>query len=610
MKLFASPFWSYAARMKRRGRSLAAAAALAVVSASGLGAGLLSLPPILNNVLGDRQATLRELAQDAPVALPQHLIDALPGEPYASVVWIIVALVVLSFLGAVANFGHQYLSLTVAAATVADIRRAVFRHALRLPLLRVSGGASDLVSRMLSDTQVIMKGLVAVTSKAAAQIARGAIALVAAFVIDWRLALASLIAAPILFTVIRKLGKRIRKAYRGVMESNAHLTSSAIEALSGLRVVKVYHAERAALGRFSAHNRRALKQEMRARAARALSTPTVEVVSIVVVGAIVIVSARFILEGRLSPGQFMGALVALGVAGAQLKPLTRIVQEIQAADAAAARLDEILHSATDAPPKDKQRRLPPVPRHAESIEFDNVRLRYPGAAHDALAGVSLRVAFGETVAFVGPNGSGKTTLLSLVPRLFEPTAGRVLLDGADIAQRDLRTLRRQIAVVTQEVVLFSGSIRDNIAMGRPGAAPEQIEAAARRARAHDFIQKIPGGYDAPLGEGGTSLSGGQRQRLSIARAILRDPAILILDEATSMIDAESERAITEALAEFSVSRTCLIVAHRLATVTSADRIVVMNQGAIEDAGTHDQLLSRSPLYQTLAAGQFAETATT
>ena len=606
MKLFASPFWSYAARMKRRGRSLAAAAALAVVSASGLGAGLLSLPPILNNVVGDRQATLRELARDAPVALPQNLIDALPDEPYASVVWIIVALIALSFLGAVANFGHQYLSLTVAASTVADIRRAVFRHALRLPLLRVSGHASDLVSRMLSDTQVIMKGLVAVTSKAAAQIARGLIAFAAAFIIDWRLALASLIAAPILFTVIRKLGKRIRKASRGVMQSNASLMASAVEALSGIRVVKVYHAERTALGRFTRHNREALRQEMRARAARALSSPTVELVSILVVGAIVIVSARFILDGRLSPGQFMGALVALGVAGAQLKPLTRLVQEIHAADAAATRLDEILNVKADAPSK----RLPPVPRHAESIEFEDVRLRYPGANHDALAGVSLRINAAETVAFVGPNGSGKTSLLSLIPRLFEPTSGRVLLDGADIARRDLRTLRRQIAVVTQEVVLFSGSIRENIALGRPDAALEEIETAARRARAHEFIQQIPDGYDASLGEGGSSLSGGQRQRLSIARAILRDPAILILDEATSMIDAESERAIAEALAEFSVNRTCLIVAHRLATVTRADRIVVMNQGAVEDAGTHGALLARSPLYQTLAAGQFAETAAT
>jgi len=599
-----SPFWSYARRMLRRRRSLALAGVMAVVSASGLGAGLLSLPPILNNVIGDRQATLRELAGDSPVPLPPALVRALPDEPFASVVWIIVGLFALSLLGATANFLHQYLSLTVAASTVADLRRAVFRHALRLPLLRVAGSASDLVSRMLTDTEIILAGFVAITSKAAAQIARGAVALVVAFLIDWRLALASLIAAPVLFTVIRKLGKRIRRAYRGAMESKASLMGVASESLTGIRVIKVYHAERAALGRFTRHNRRALKQELRARTARALSSPVVELVSIVVVGAIVIVSTRFILEGHLSPGQFMGALVSLGVAGAQLKPLTRIVQELQAADSAAARLDEVLGSEADDARRARDR-LPALPRHAESLRFDGVRLRYPGATHEALAGVDLEIPFGSTTAFVGPNGSGKTTLLSLVPRLFEPTAGAVVLDGRDVAGGDLRSLRRQIGVVTQDVVLFSGTVHENIALGRPGVSREAVVAAAKKARAHEFIERLADGYDAVLGEGGVSLSGGQRQRVSIARAILRDPAILILDEATSMIDVESERRIGEALEEFGRGRTCLIVAHRLATVIGADRIVVMDAGRVVDAGAHEELLGRCELYRRLASTQLA-----
>ncbi len=599
-----SPFWTFAARMKRRTGTLVLAGVMAVISAAGLGAGLLSLPPILNNILGERQSTLRQLAGESPVALPQNLIDRLPDEPFMSVVWIIVGLFALSVLGATANFLHQYFSLTVAASTVADIRREIFRHALHLPLLRVSGRASDLVSRMLTDTEMIQRGLISVTSKAAAQIARGAIAFVAAFVIDWRLALASLVAAPLLYTVIRKLGKRIRKASHGAMESRAELMGVASESLSGLRVVKVYHAERSALGRFTAHNREALRQELRARTARALSTPVVEIVSIFVVGAIAIAATKLIVDGHLAPGQFMGTLVALGVAGAQLKPLTRLVQELQAADAAAERLAGILADEADTRRADS--RAPALPRHRESIAFESVRFIYPSATHEALAGVDLNIPFAQTTAFVGPNGCGKTTLLSLVPRLFDPTEGRVLIDGADISERDALSLRRQIGVVTQDVVLFSGAVRDNIAMGKAGVPDRAIRDAAERARATEFIERLPEGFDTRLGEGGASLSGGQRQRLSIARAILRDPAIMILDEATSMIDAESERAIAAALDDFSTGRTCLIVAHRLSTVVNADRIVVMDAGQIIDTGTHDELLTRCDLYQRLAKGQFAE----
>ena len=603
-----SPFWTYAARMSRRKGSLILAGMMAVVSAGGLGAGLLSLAPILNNLLGEQQSTLRDLAGNSPVPLPITLVERLPNDPFASVVWIIVGLVLLSLVGATANFLHQYLSITVAASTVADLRRALFRHALRLPLLRVAGGASDLVSRMLTDTDVILSGLVAITSKAAAQIARGVVALATAFIIDWRLAAASLVAAPLLYGVIRKLGKRIRKASRGAMMSKAKLMGVASESLSGLRVIKIYHAERTALGRFTVHNNEALRQHLRARTAKALSTPVVELVSILVVGGIAIVAAKFILDGHMSPGRFMGTLVALGVAGSQLKPLTRLVQELQAADAAATRISEILDTETDARGTGTAR-LPAFPRHAESLTFTKVRWRYPGAGHDALSGVNLHIRFGETVAFVGPNGCGKTTLLSLVPRLFDPTEGSVLLDGRDLLQGDIRTLRRQIGVVTQDVVLFSGTITENIAMGYAGATEENIRRAAKLARAEEFILRLPRGYDTELGEGGVSLSGGQRQRLSIARAILRDPSILILDEATSMIDAESERRIGEALDEFSRGRTCLIVAHRFATVVGADRIVVMEAGTILDTGAHQELLGRCPLYQSLARGQFAESGT-
>jgi ATP-binding cassette, subfamily B, bacterial MsbA len=242
------------------------------------------------------------------------------------------------------------------------------------------------------------------------------------------------------------------------------------------------------------------------------------------------------------------------------------------------------------------------------VEFDHVTLTYAGRETPALRGVSLLVPFGARVAFVGPNGSGKTTLLSLVNRLLAPSSGRVLIDGVDISSVHLRSLRQQVGVVTQETVLFQGTVRDNIAYGSwagsAGVCEEAIIGAAKKARAHDFISRLPQGYDTMVSPQGLSLSGGQRQRIAIARAILRDPSILVLDEATSMIDAESEAQIATAMQEFSSGRTTLIVAHRLSTVISADRIVVMDQGAILDQGTHEELLRRCAVYQQLVRHQF------
>jgi len=305
-------------------------------------------------------------------------------------------------------------------------------------------------------------------------------------------------------------------------------------------------------------------------------------------------------------------LASLGLAAAQLKPLTGLLNDIQAASAAASRLDQLMGQAEE---DGHSPGLPRLERPSRSITFENVALTYPGASRPAVDGVSLEIRHGMTVAFVGPNGCGKTSLLSLIPRLFDPDAGRVLVDGTDIRTVGVRSLRRHIGVVTQDTVLFKGSIVGNIAYGAENATDERIRDAARRARAEEFILAKPGGYDFEVGEQGSGLSGGQKQRLAIARAILRDPAILILDEATSMIDAESEARIAEAIAEFVGSggqagqgqggrtRTCLIVAHRLSTVVSADLIVVMSEGRIIDQGNHRDLLSRCAIYQSLVRNQ-------
>jgi ABC-type multidrug transport system fused ATPase/permease subunit len=335
-----------------------------------------------------------------------------------------------------------------------------------------------------------------------------------------------------------------------------------------------------------------------------------------VFGGLFLIAAYAVFKKDFPAKDLVGGLVALFAAGASFKPLTGLITDIQTSTGAAARLEEIMKIR---PEPGHDSKLPRLERHKESIEFRGVSFTYPGSARPALSEIELKVPHGQRVAVVGPNGSGKTTLLALVPRLFDPDPDAVIdassngklphgifIDGVDIRSVSIRSLRRQIGVVTQETVLFRTTIRANIGYGAEDATSERIESAAKTARAHEFIAALPKGYDTPVGEQGLTLSGGQRQRLAIARAVLREPSILILDEATSMIDADSEAKIAEAIAEFSAGRTCLIVAHRLSTVINADRIIVMDQGKIVDQGTHAELLSRCPVYRLIAENQLVK----
>lgn len=602
-------FWRFATKMGRRRGLLALGLLFAMISAGGMGAGLVAIQPILGTVLEPEHAGLPQLAAELNEkpwvngAIPQGVIDALPRGPFNAVVWMMSALGVLAVIGALANFMHQFLALTIVNHTIALIRREAYQRVIHLPLKTiVSEGPSDAISRVVNDTEALSAGFVALLSKAIAQVTKGLAALVAAFIINWPLALTALLVMPVLAVVIRALGKRIRRASGRALSARSGLFRVASEALQGLRVVKVHTTERYEAGRFGRINKEMLRQQNKVRTARAVASPLIEVLTVLVLGGLTIVAVKLILDGRLDKSEFIVTLTALGVAGASIKPIAGVLNDIQQSGAAADRLARLVGRDPEA---GHNARLPKLSTHRQSIVFENVRVVYPGQTIPALGSVSLTIRHGETVAFVGPNGCGKTTLLSLVPRLFDPDAGRVLVDGTDITRVRVRSLRRQIGVVTQEVVLFKGTVRENIAYGTPNPTAEQVADAARLARAHQFITAMPQGYDTPIGEQGLTLSGGQRQRIAVARAILRDPAILILDEATSMIDAESEEHIGEVLRDFCVGRTTLVVAHRLRTVLSADRIVVMDAGRIADTGTHRSLLETSPLYRQLATGHLA-----
>lgn len=596
-------FWKLARSMLRYRGMLAVALICAIISGSALGGGIVAASPVIDAIVGKEQ-TLADLARrfnaSSPIAIPESVIAGLPTKPFTAVIVVMVGLSILTVIGAASNFAHLYLSMTIVERTVAWVRRELFRRVVHLPLRSiVAGGSSDPVSRIVNDPQQLSTGLAALISRGVAQVSKGMAAFAAAVFIDWRLTGITLLVAPGMYAVIRTLGRRIRKASRAALGKQAMLYAAATETLQGLRVVKVYTTERYESGRFHRINKEVLSHVLSARRARALSSPLVEAMAVLSIAVLTLIAVKAVDDGEIDATTMILALGGLGIAGASLRPLTGIINDIQQSAAAAERIGQML-SEPGEPGHDAT--LPRLDRHRGSIRFEKVSFTYPGAERPAIRGLELEIPHGQTLAVVGPNGSGKTTLLSLVPRLFDPDEGSILVDGIDVRTVAVRSLRRQIAVVTQETVIFEGTIAQNIAYGSEGVTREGIVEAARRARADGFIE-AKGGYDAPVGERGLTLSGGQRQRLAIARAILRDPAILILDEATSMIDAESESKITDALGEFSAGRTTLVVAHRLSTVINADRIAVLDQGALVDLGTHDELLARCPVYRQIAERQ-------
>ena len=593
-------FWHFAARLLRHKGQLAAAMALAAISAGGLGFGFVALAPVLEFLLKKQDSIGSWLQQNAPW-VPQAVIDRLPTDPFGGVLAVFVALMVMTVVGAAANFGHQYLSLTLCVRVVTEIRHDVFKHCINLPLgVVLQRGASEFVSRTTRDSAELQRGLVALTGKTVAQATKGIAAFAAAIWFDWRITLIALVAAPMIAIPLRKFGKRIRRGVRGSLRAQEDLLRTSSESLQGIRAVKTASAEAESIRRFDSANAAVLREEMRVRFAQAMSSPIVEAISIAAVCALALIAARQIIDGKLQFETFVLSLGALAAAGGSLKPIAGLVNEVQAASAPAERLQELI----DSPREDAgERSKPALPPHARSIRFEDVTFRYPGASTDALRGVSLEIAHGERIAIVGSNGCGKTTLLALLPRLFTPQSGRILVDGADVASHSLRSLRAQVGVVTQDSVLIHGTVADNIRFGLEGVGDDAVRAAARRAHASGFVERLPKGFDTMVAEGGTSLSGGQRQRISIARAVLRDPRILILDEATSQVDAESEEQINAAIREFGEGRTTLVIAHRLSTVLAADRIVVMDAGRVVATGRHEELLAACEPYVRIARTQ-------
>jgi ATP-binding cassette, subfamily B, bacterial MsbA len=515
-----------------------------------------------------------------------------------------LALFAVAVLKSGFSYGQNYLMNYVGNHIVTDIRQELFGRMVRLPVsYHDSNTSGRLVSRVINDVTLMANAIAGVLKDIFQQGLTFVVMLGVIFYQNWKLGGLSLIVIPLAGVTMARMGKRLRVLGKSGQEQMGDMASTLQETLSGIRMVKAYGREAAEAERFKESNKAFLGTTMKAIQVSSLGSSHIEVIGVVGVAVIIWYGGSLVISGDMTPGAFFSFLAAMFMVFTPLRRLSGSNNTIQQALAAAERVFGVIDLVTEQETDRGQLVMPPV---ARSVVYQDVTFLYEGQAVAALSDVDLVIPAGQMVAVVGSSGSGKTTLANLLPRFYEPTAGAVLVDGVNIQSFTLASLRAQIGIVSQEVVLFDDTVFNNIAFGRQNATEAEIVGAAKLAYAHEFIERLPQGYATMVGEKGIKLSGGERQRLAIARAILRDPPLLILDEATSALDTESERIVQLALSNLMAHRTTLVIAHRLSTVQRADRIVVLDRGTIVETGTHDELLLRGGQYKRLHALQFQD----
>ena len=511
------------------------------------------------------------------------------------------SIVVIFFLRGIFLYGLNYLMSWVGQRVIIDIRSEVFRKLQRLSMSFYDRNKTGtIMSYVTNDVSALQGAMVDNTVELVTESIILVGSVCAMIYLDWKLTLFTILTFPVVLFFMNFFGKKIRRSGGQIQEAAADITSVLQESVSSARVIKSFVREQYEIGRFERENEANLKANLKNAKYMATLTPTIEFVAALGVTLILWYGGNNVIDGETTAGSLVAFLAYAVNISNPIKRITRTTGTIQRALAAAQRVFDVLDLPEEVQDLPDAKELPAV---TGSVCFDHVSFSY-NAGDEILHDLSFEAKPGQAVGLVGPSGAGKSTVASLLPRFYDCDGGTIRIDGTDIKHVTLDSLRNQVGIVPQETILFNGSVYDNILYGRLDATKEEIEAAAKAANAHEFIMELPHGYNTMLGDRGVNISGGQRQRIAIARAILKDPRILVLDEATSALDTESERVVQEALNRLMVGRTSIIIAHRLSTIKNADRILVLDKGKLAEDGTHDELMAQNGLYAHLYQIQY------
>ena len=532
----------------------------------------------------------------------KDMVDQVLSEKNTTMLnWIVLSIIVVFVIRGIAYYGQSYLMNYVGQRVIIDIRKAVFEKLQRLSMsFYDKHKTGTIMSYVTNDVSALQSAMVDNVVEMITETVILVASIVMMIYLDWKLFLVTFATFPVVLFFIDSFGKRIRKSGSRIQEAAADITSVLQEVASSPRVIKSFVREGYEVDRFDKENMNNFRANMKYAQLSSTLTPTIEFVAAVGVSIILWYGGNSVINGSITAGSLVAFLTYAVNISNPIKRLSRVIGNIQKALAAAQRVFDVLDLPEDIKNAPDAKALPKV---KGDVRFNDVCFAY-NENEEVLSHVSFEVKPGEMIAFVGPSGAGKSTVASLLPRFYDTTDGSITIDGQDIRKVTLNSLREQVGIVPQETVLFNGSVYDNILYGRLDATREEVEAAAKAANAHNFIMQLPNGYETMLGDRGMNISGGQRQRISIARAILKNPQILILDEATSALDTESERVVQEALDRLMVGRTSFVIAHRLSTIKNADKIMVLEKGQLIEQGNHDELMAMDGLYAHLYKIQY------